>query len=95
MRKRPCGAATRPASTSSAPPRSILARSRHAWRSGLLARAHGDRPAALQAMKEVFALPPYEDEREDPWWGYHKAHVRNTDALLDELRRPFLKGSKP
>ena len=33
MRKRPCDAATRPASTSSAPPRSIHARSRRAWRS--------------------------------------------------------------
>jgi tetratricopeptide (TPR) repeat protein len=62
---------------------------------GLLARAYGDRPAALRSMKQVFALPPYEDEREDPWWGYHKAHVRNTDVLLAELRRPFLTGAKP
>lgn len=62
---------------------------------GLLARAYGDRPAAVRSMKEVFALPPYEDEREDPWWEYYKSHVRNTDALLDELRRPFLTGAKP
>jgi tetratricopeptide (TPR) repeat protein len=62
---------------------------------GLLARAHGDRPAALSSVKQVFALPPYEDERKDPWWGYHKAHVRNTDVLLAELRRPFLTGAKP
>jgi tetratricopeptide (TPR) repeat protein len=62
---------------------------------GLLARAYGDRPGAVRSVKEVLALPPHEDEREDPWWEYHKAHVRNTDALLDELRRPFLKGSKP
>jgi tetratricopeptide (TPR) repeat protein len=62
---------------------------------GLLARAYGDRPTALHAMKEVFALPPYEEEREDPWWTYHKAHVRDADALLDQLRRPFLTGAKP
>ncbi len=62
---------------------------------GLLARAYGDRPAAVRSVKEVFALPPDEDEREDPWWEYHKAHVHDTDALLAELRRPFLKGSKP
>jgi tetratricopeptide (TPR) repeat protein len=62
---------------------------------GLLARAYGDRPAAIQAMKEVFALPPHQDEREDPWWEYHKSHVRNTEALLAELRRPFLTGAKP
>ena len=62
---------------------------------GLLARAYGDRPTAVRSMKEVFALPPYEDEREDPWWGYYKFHVRNTDALLAELRRPFLTGAKP
>jgi tetratricopeptide (TPR) repeat protein len=60
---------------------------------GLLARTYGDRTAAVRSVKEVFALPPYEDEREDPWWTYHKAHVRNTDALLDELRRPFLTGA--
>jgi tetratricopeptide (TPR) repeat protein len=62
---------------------------------GLLARAYGDRPAAVRSMKEVFAPPPYEEEREDPWWEYYKFHVRNTDALLAELRRPFLTGAKP
>jgi tetratricopeptide (TPR) repeat protein len=62
---------------------------------GLLARTYGDRPAAVRSVKEVFTLPPYEDEREDPWWQYYKAHVRNTDALLAELRRPFLTGAKP
>jgi tetratricopeptide (TPR) repeat protein len=62
---------------------------------GLLARAYGDRPAALHAMKEVFALPADEEDREDPWWEYHKAHVRNTNALLSELRRPFLREARP
>jgi tetratricopeptide (TPR) repeat protein len=61
----------------------------------LLARAHGDRPAALQALRKVMALPPDEEYREDPWWEYRLSHVRNVDALLEQLRRPFVKESKP
>jgi hypothetical protein len=56
----------------------------------LLARTHGDRPGALHGMKEVFALPLDEGARNDPWWEYHKSHVRDVDALLEQLRRPFL-----
>jgi tetratricopeptide (TPR) repeat protein len=62
---------------------------------GLLARAHGDRPAALQSLRNVASLPPDEKDREDPWWEYLRSHVRNVDALLDELRRPFATRSKP
>jgi tetratricopeptide (TPR) repeat protein len=61
---------------------------------GLLARTHGDRPAALQSLRNVIGLPPGEEEREDPWWEYFLSHVRNVDALLDELRRPFATRSK-
>jgi hypothetical protein len=45
-------------------------------------------------VKEVFALPPDEEDREDPWWEYYKSPVRETDALLSELRRPFLSGAR-
>ena len=62
---------------------------------GLLARAYGDRPGALQSLRNVVALPPNEEDREDPWWEYGKAHVRNVDSLLEELRLPFVTGSKP
>jgi tetratricopeptide (TPR) repeat protein len=61
----------------------------------LLARTYGDRQAALQSAREVFALPPHEEDRDDPWWGYHTSHVRDADALLEQLRRPFLKGATP
>lgn len=60
----------------------------------LLARAHGDRPAMLHAMKAVFALPPNEKDREDPWWEYHTAYVRDADALLDQLRLAVLTGGQ-
>jgi tetratricopeptide (TPR) repeat protein len=62
---------------------------------GLLARAHGDRPGALHALRNVMALPPDEEYREDPWWEYRLSHVRNVDALLEQLRRPFVKEPKP
>jgi Flp pilus assembly protein TadD len=61
----------------------------------LLARTYGDRPGAVHGIKEVFALPLDEEARKDPWWDYHRSHVRNTDALLAELRRSFLTGEKP
>jgi hypothetical protein len=59
-----------------------------------LARIYGDRPAALGAMKEVFALPPEEEDRKDPWWEYYKAPVRDADGLLLELRRPFMAAAR-
>jgi tetratricopeptide (TPR) repeat protein len=62
---------------------------------GLLARSSGDRAAALDAAKKVFALPPNEEDREDPWWAYYKAHVRDTDVLLAALRAPFITRAKP
>jgi thioredoxin-like negative regulator of GroEL len=60
-----------------------------------MARAYGDRPAALRAVKQIYALPPHEQDRQDPWWLYHKSHVQDADALLARLRRPFLTNGKP
>jgi tetratricopeptide (TPR) repeat protein len=54
-----------------------------------LSRRQGDRRGALDAMQKVFELPPLEDERVDPWWGYHVFQARNTDQLLDQLWKPF------
>jgi hypothetical protein len=55
-----------------------------------LERSYGNRPGALRALEQVFALPSDANARDDPWWTYHVAQARNADALLDELRRPFL-----
>jgi tetratricopeptide (TPR) repeat protein len=71
-------------------PRAQSPRLSQSW----LARIYGDRPAALSAVKEVFALPPDEEDRKDPWWEYYRSPVRETDALLSELRRPFLSGAR-
>jgi tetratricopeptide (TPR) repeat protein len=58
-----------------------------------LARRTGDRAAALRALQDVFELPggPGDNaERDEPWWSYFVAQARNADALLDDLRKPFL-----
>jgi tetratricopeptide (TPR) repeat protein len=51
-----------------------------------LARRNGDRPGALRAIQQVFALSPDKNERDDPWWIYNVAQARNADALLEDLR---------
>ena len=61
----------------------FIALSQLAWRSG-------DRAGALRAIQQLFALPREAVDREDPWWAYHVAQVRNAEALLEDLRRPFL-----
>ena len=35
------------------------------------------------------------NDRDDPWWTYHVAQARNTDRLLEDLRRPFLEEHEP
>ena len=55
-----------------------------------LARRTGDRASALGALQDVFELPEGNAERDEPWWSYSVAQARNADALLDELRKPFL-----
>jgi tetratricopeptide (TPR) repeat protein len=59
-----------------------------------LARRRGDRAAALRALQQVFDLPT-EADRDDPWWTYYVAQARNTDQLLEDLRRPFLVEHEP
>ena len=46
-------------------------------------------------MREVFTAADDEAERIDPWWTYYKANGRNADALLAELRKPFLTHELP
>jgi tetratricopeptide (TPR) repeat protein len=59
-----------------------------------LARRRGDRAAALRALQHVFDLPA-EPDGDDPWWTYYVAQARNTDQLLEDLRRPFLEEHQP
>jgi len=56
---------------------------------GELARRRDDRRSALEAMQKVFALSPLEEERLDPWWGYHVFQARNAEQLLVDLWKPF------
>ena len=55
-----------------------LALSQLAWR-------RPDRTAALTAIRDAL-----DATGDDPWWTYDVAHAHRADALLDELRRPFL-----
>jgi hypothetical protein len=59
-----------------------------------LARRRGDRRAALAFIQQVFALPHDEQDRLDPWWTYYVVQARNTDTLLEELWKPFKKGTE-
>ena len=59
-----------------------------------LARRRGDRAGALAEIRRVFELPASPPARDDPWWTYHGAQARNADALLEELRRPFLEAGR-
>jgi tetratricopeptide (TPR) repeat protein len=58
-----------------------------------LARRHGDRTAALQAIQPLLALSGAEADRSDPWWFYHAAEGRRAWDLLEELYRPFHRGA--
>jgi tetratricopeptide (TPR) repeat protein len=59
-----------------------------------LARRRGDRNTALQEIRRVFELTASEDGHNDPWWTYHLSHVRNADALYEDLIRPFVVSSE-
>ncbi|MBZ5499998.1 MAG: hypothetical protein LAP85_26675 [Acidobacteriia bacterium] len=62
--------------------------------SPLLALSHlaggaGDPAGMLPAMKQVLTLPVMDPKREDPWWDYNVAHVRNASELVAEMRKAF------
>ena len=59
-----------------------------------LARRRGDRPGALTEIRHVFDLPASAAARDDPWWTYHTSQARNADALLEELRQPFVEAGR-
>lgn len=59
-------------------PSPLLALSQLAWR-------RGDRPGALTLVLDAFGT-----SGEDPWWTYDLVHARRAEALLEEMRRPFL-----
>jgi tetratricopeptide (TPR) repeat protein len=59
-----------------------------------LARRYGDRPGAWVALQPLLGLPARAPDREDPWWDYYGSAGRHADALLAELRTPFLAGVK-
>ena len=60
-----------------------------------LARRAGDRAGALKAMRHVFDPSDDAERSDDPWWIYYMTNGRNADALLAELRQPFLTNDRP
>jgi len=54
-----------------------------------LARRTGNRQGAWTAMQQVFALPPTEPDRDDPWWSYIRQQGRDAEEQIEELRQLF------
>lgn len=54
-----------------------------------LARSSNDLKGALLALQRVFALPGKDSWKDDPWWIYDLAHVRDADALVAEMHKVF------
>ena len=55
-----------------------------------LATRMGDRKEALAAIGPLFDLPAAAGQRDDPWWMYSALAGRDADALLADVRRPFV-----
>ncbi len=55
-----------------------------------LARASGDTAGAVGAAQRLFGLPATSRERLDPWWMYYANCGPDADALLADLRKPFM-----
>lgn len=58
-----------------------------------LAWKDADASSAFGIIERLFRIPPRERDREDPWWEYDDAHVRDADKLLEAVRAPFLSGT--
>jgi tetratricopeptide (TPR) repeat protein len=58
-----------------------------------LARSDDDVKGALLALDRVFTLPRGDLWKDDPWWVYNQAHVRDAAALIDEMYR--ILGERP
>jgi tetratricopeptide (TPR) repeat protein len=54
-----------------------------------LARSGEDLQGALLSLNRAFALPRKDPWKDDPWWIYDLAHVRDADALVAEMCRMF------
>lgn len=59
-----------------------------------LARQRSDRAAALALLLPTLSASPVGRDQDDPWWDYHRGDGRNAEALLQQLRAPFLAGAK-
>lgn len=60
-----------------------------------LARLRSDRDAALAVLLPTLTASPVGRHEDDPWWDYHRGDGRHAEALLQQLRAPFLSGAKP
>ena len=54
-----------------------------------LAQIDDDSESAFAAVQRVFELPRQNIREDDPWWVYDLSHVRNADALLEEVYKKF------
>jgi tetratricopeptide (TPR) repeat protein len=57
-----------------------------------LARRNGDSPGALGPLERLLVRPAGDSRPPDPWPGYGGAHVRDAQALLDDVRRSIESG---
>jgi tetratricopeptide (TPR) repeat protein len=54
-----------------------------------LAQSSADIEGAFLAIQRVFELQRTDSWNDDPWWIYDLSHVRNADALAEEMRAIF------
>lgn len=54
-----------------------------------LARGSDDVQGAFLAIQRVFELPRTDAWKDDPWWTYDLSHVRDAEALIEEMHETF------
>ena len=60
-----------------------------------LARARGDRAAAVRFVERLLRLPPAASiTRYDPWWSYYQMRGEDADALFADLYRRVSEGGR-